>query len=57
MSICVRYMSGNRINERFLGFIELKDLHAKALSDNTHLFLCSINLDVQNCVGQSCDRA
>ncbi|XP_060881931.1 zinc finger MYM-type protein 1-like [Metopolophium dirhodum] len=57
MSICVRYISDNRINERFLGFLELKELHAKALADSIQLFLCSINLDIKNCIGQSYDGA
>ncbi|KAL4107988.1 hypothetical protein QTP88_018253 [Uroleucon formosanum] len=57
MSICVRYISDNRINERFLGFLELKELHAKALADSIQLFLYSINLDIKNCIGQSYDGA
>ncbi|XP_060845787.1 zinc finger MYM-type protein 1-like [Rhopalosiphum padi] len=57
MRICVRYISDNRINERFLGFLELKELHAKALADSIQLFLCSINLDIKNCIGQSYDGA
>lgn len=48
MIICVRYKSDNRINERFLGFLELIKLHAKALADSIQLFLCSINLDKKN---------
>eukprot|EP00102_Acyrthosiphon_pisum_P025993 XP_016663203.1 PREDICTED: zinc finger MYM-type protein 1-like [Acyrthosiphon pisum] len=57
MSICVRYISDNRINERFLGFLELKELYAKALANSIQLFLCSINLDIKNCIGQSYDGA
>ncbi|KAL4082814.1 hypothetical protein QTP88_029470 [Uroleucon formosanum] len=57
MGICVRYISDNRINERFLGFLELKELHAKALADSIQLFLYSINLDIKNCIGQSYDGA
>lgn len=34
MSICVRYISDSRINERFLRFLELKELHAKALANS-----------------------
>jgi len=57
MSICVRYLNDNRVNERFLGFIELEDLHAKALASKIYIFFSSINLDIQNCIGQSYDGA
>lgn len=38
ISICVHYISDNCIKERFLEFIKLKDLHAKALANNIQHF-------------------
>lgn len=38
MIIWVRYTSDNRINERFLGFIELEESHTKSLANRIQLF-------------------
>ncbi|VVC35261.1 Domain of unknown function DUF4371 [Cinara cedri] len=45
------------IKERFLGFVELKDLNANVLSCNIKLFLNNFGLDLSNCVSQSYNGA
>lgn len=57
MSICIRYLHDLKIKERFLGFVELKDLNAQALCDGIIFFLNNVGLDVSNCVSQSYDGA
>lgn len=57
MSICVRYIVGSNIKERFLGFVLIQDLDANSLSKTIHEFLKNINLDITKCVGQSYDGA
>ncbi|CAI6371653.1 unnamed protein product [Macrosiphum euphorbiae] len=57
MSICIRYVHNSVIKERFLGFVELKELNANALSCNIKLFLNNFGLDLSNCVSQSYDGA
>lgn len=57
INIYVQYISDNYINQQFLGYLELKKLHAKALANNIYLILSFINLDIQNCIGQSYDGA
>lgn len=53
---CVRYISNNCINKSFLGFIELKELHTKALNNMIQLFLCFIKLHIKSCIGQSYNK-
>ncbi len=43
MSICVRYIVGSNIKERFLGFVLIQDLDANSLSKTIHEFLKNIN--------------
>jgi len=58
MSICIRYVHNSVIKERFLGFVQLKELNANnALSCNIKLFLNNFGLDLSNCVSQSYDGA
>lgn len=57
MNICVRYIMGSNIKERFLGFVLIQDLDANSLSKTIHEFLKNINLDITKCVGQSYDGA
>lgn len=57
MSVCVRYIMGSNIKERFLGFVLIQDLDANSLSKTIHEFLKNINLDITKCVGQSYDGA
>ncbi|XP_022180189.1 zinc finger MYM-type protein 1-like [Myzus persicae] len=57
MSICIRYVHNSVVKERFLGFVELKELNANALSCNIKLFLNNFGLDLSNCVSQSYDGA
>ncbi|VVC37936.1 Ribonuclease H-like domain,Domain of unknown function DUF4371 [Cinara cedri] len=57
MSICIRYVHNSVIKERFLGFVELKELNANALSCNIKLFLNNFGLDLSNCVSKFYDGA
>jgi hypothetical protein len=57
MSICIRYVHNSVIKEKFLGFVELKELSANTLSSEIKLFLNNFRLDISNCVSQSYDGA
>jgi len=57
MSICIRYVHNSVIKERFLGFVELEELNANALSSNIKLFLNNFALDLSNCVSHYYDGA
>jgi hypothetical protein len=58
MSICLRYVSTQfRVYERFVGFIALSDLHARALAEAIVNKLNSVGLDVKKCIAQHYDSA
>lgn len=57
MSICVKYISGSNIKERFLGFFLIQDLDVNSLSNTIYEFLKHINLYITKCVSQSYNGA
>lgn len=58
MSVCIRYMHGNSIRERFLGFIDIDALDAHSLSESLRRYVeDDMNLSLKDCIGQSYDGA
>lgn len=57
MSICIRYVHKLTIKERFLGFVQVKELDALGLTNSIIEFLNSVGLDITKCVSEFYDRA
>lgn len=57
LSVCVRYVNGGAIAERFLGFTDMHDLDASALTENIISVLEKRGLDVKQCIAQCYDGA
>lgn len=57
MSICIRYVHKLTIKERFLGFVQVKELDALGLTNSIIEFLNSVGLDITKCISQSYDGA
>lgn len=57
MSICIRYLHGVVVKERFLGFVDLHQLDARSLTSSIVSFLEDMHLPLKNCVGQAYDGA
>ena len=57
MSISIRYVQGYSIKERFLTFIDVHDLCAKALANTLSETLRSSGLELKQCIAQCYDGA
>lgn len=57
MSICVRYVYDMHIHERFLGFVQLREMDAKTMATEIATFLGNCGLDIKRCIAQSYDGA
>lgn len=58
LSLCLRYINKHLIvNECFVGFSDLSELNAKALSEKIVEVLTKLGLDIKKCIGQCYDGA
>lgn len=57
LSVCVRYVKNNLINEHFLQFIPIENTSAENISNNLITFLKSIGMNMENLCGQGYDGA
>ena len=57
MSVCVRYVGQNSIEERFIGFIHLSQLNAESIANSALEYLVSVDFDPCKCIGQAYDGA
>ena len=57
LSLCVRYVEGNGVIERFVGFAELEKMDASAITDAILGLIKQCGLEIRHCVAQSYDGA
>ena len=57
MSICIRYLLGNKICERFLQFVNMAACDAQSLCDAIVCSLHARGLKLRKCVAQCYDSA
>ena len=58
LSLCLRYINKHLIvNEHFVGFSDLSELNAKALSEKIVEVLTKLGMDIKKCIGQCYDGA
>lgn len=56
-SVCVRYVIGSTVKERFLQFVDVHELDASSLANVIISTLTEIGLDITKCVAQCYDGA
>ena len=57
LSVCVRYVSNGAITERFLGFTNMHELDAGALTEKIVSVLTDQGIDIKKCIAQCYDGA
>ena len=57
LSVCLRYVRGAEIVERFIGFFQLEKFDARAITDSIRAQVERCGVSLRNCVAQSYDGA
>ena len=57
LSVCIRYVNNGLITEHFLGFSDMHELDASAITDKIVSMLGKQGLDVKQCIAQCYDGA